>query len=444
MHGVDLQINAKYIVPVEPINTCHENHSILVDHGKIIDICPTENANTNYQAETVWDLPEHVLMPGFVNAHGHAAMSLFRGLADDLPLMTWLNEHIWPAEGKWVNENFVEDGVKLAMAEMLRSGTTCFSDMYFYPDIVARIAHDTKIRAQLAFPILDFPTSWARNSEEYISKGLQVHDDYRSHNNINLAFGPHAPYTVSDAPLAKIAMLSEELDMPVQIHLHETANEIEEALKNTGMRPSERLAKLGLMTPRLQCVHMTQIDESDIKLLSQSNAHIIHCPESNLKLASGFCPTHQLRNADINVALGTDGAASNNDLDMFSEMRTAALLAKAVANDASALPAFEALKMATLNGAKALGLDDQIGSLAKNKMADITAVKLSDIESLPIYDPISHLVYATSAQQVSHVWVNGEILLQDRIPTTLDLTEIKAAAIKWGHKIKTSDEAHYA
>src|SRR5690606_35412686 len=295
--------------------------------------------------------------PGLVNTHGHAAMSLLRGIADDLPLMTWLEDHIWPAEGRWVSEEFVYQGTLLAIGEMIRSGTTCFADMYFFPEASAKAASEAGIRVQLAAPIIDFPNPWSANAEEAINKFIDLHDTWRNSELVSTAFGPHAPYTVSDGPLRKIATLADELDLPVHMHVHETAFEVEQAVANSGKRPIQLLNDLGLLSPRLICVHATQLDDTDISLLQSSGAHVAHCPESNLKLASGFCPVEKLRRHGINVCLGTDGAASNNDLDMFSEMRTAALLAKAVSSDAAALPAFAALKMATLDGARAMGLD---------------------------------------------------------------------------------------
>jgi len=438
---VDALIHARWIVPVEETNSDKvlDNHSIVLQDGKIIDILHTDAATKKYQSENETHLIDHVVIPGLINAHTHAAMSLFRGLADDLPLMEWLNGHIWPAEGKWVDEQFVWDGSMLAFAEMLRGGTTTFSDMYFFPNTVAKAAHETGIRANITFPILDFPSAWAQNADDYIHKGLQVHDDYRNHPLIEINFGPHSPYTVSDEPFSRTQTLAEELDATIQIHLHETAGEVDDAVKNSGKRPIQRLHELGLLTPRLQAVHMTQINDEDLELLSSSGTHVIHCPESNLKLASGFCPTAKLINAGINVALGTDGAASNNDLDMFGEMRTAALIGKAVAEDASALPAAQVLKMATLNGAKALGIDSRVGSLEVGKEADIVAVSLNSPECQPVYHVISQLVYSCSSDKVTDVWVAGNRVLNQKSLTTLDESSVIKAAIGWANKINQSN-----
>jgi 5-methylthioadenosine/S-adenosylhomocysteine deaminase len=435
--SIDLLIKARWIIPVVPENRILENCALAIHEGKILAIIPTDGAEQRYNAREIVDLGSHAVIPGLVNAHGHAAMSLLRGYADDHPLHTWLNDHIWPAEGRWVGEDFVRDGTELAIAEMIKTGTTCFADMYFYPEQAAQACLDTRIRCQLAFPILDFPTAWGSGPDEYLNKGLSLHDTFRSNHLINIAFGPHAPYTVSDAPLQKIAVLAHEMDMPIHIHLHETAQEVADSIKQYGCRPSQRLMDLGLLSPLTQTVHMTQIDDSDISLLQTSGAHVIHCPESNLKLASGFCPVDRLLKAGINVAIGTDGAASNNDLDLFSEVKTAALLAKAVAGDAAALGAHSALRMATLNGAKALGLDEHIGSLEIGKAADITAIDLGELAMQPVYNPASQLVYTHSGQAVTHVWVEGKYLLKNRELQTLNEREILGKANWWRKQIAT-------
>ena len=433
---IDTLIHAAWIVPVEPENVTLCDHAVAIHEGKIIELLPSNQANEKYQADTIHDLGNHLLIPGLINAHTHAAMNLFRGMADDLPLMTWLNDHIWPAEQDVVSSDFVLDGTKHAIAEMIRCGTTCFNDMYFFPDQVAHVASVAGIRAMVGMIVIDFPSAWARDAAEYFHKGEEVHDTYRHHELINTCFAPHAPYTVSDEPLQKIAVHAEELDVPIVIHLHEIAHEVEESIKATGERPIQRLERLGLLSPRLVAVHMTQIDDTDMALLKKYGVNIVHCPESNLKLASGFCPVHDLEQNHINVALGTDGAASNNDLDMIGEMRTAALLAKGVAQNAEAIPAFNALKMATLNGAKALGLEDQIGSITAGKQADLVAINMSGIEQQPLYDPISQLVYSSNRDQVTDVWVAGKQLLQERNLLTLDQQEILQKSREWQIELK--------
>lgn len=433
--AVDTLISARWIAPVVPAGQILEDCALAVDKGRIVAVVPQSEARKRFAPREHVELPRHLLIPGLINAHGHAGMTLLRGFADDQPLQRWLEDHIWPAESRWVDANFVHDGSQLAMAEMIRSGTTCFADMYFFPDQVAKAAQQAGMRAQITSPVLDFPTAWAQNAEEYISKALAVHDDFRSSDLVTVGFGPHAPYTVSDEPLKRIAILAEELQAPIQIHLHETAFEVQQALQQNGQRPIERLQALNLLSPLTQCIHMTQVDQLDVQILSQTGAHVVHCPESNLKLASGFCPVDQLLKADINVALGTDGAASNNDLDLLGELRTAALLAKGVAGDAAALDAHAALRMATLNGARAMGQEEQIGSLEPGKLADITAIAIDSLEATPLFDPVSHLVYTNCSRDVSHVWVKGKALLRERKLQTLNEQEIRQKAEEWQTKL---------
>jgi 5-methylthioadenosine/S-adenosylhomocysteine deaminase len=435
MQQVDTVINARWIIPVEPEGVVLEHHSLVVNGGRILAVVPSTQVLSSYDARTAVTLDRHVLIPGLINTHTHTPMTLFRGLADDLPLMTWLNEHIWPAEGTWVSPEFVRDGTRHAAAEMLRGGTTCFSDMYFFPDETARIAKQCGIRAVIGLIMIDFPTVWAGDPAEYLEKGLKVHDEYRADSLVRTAFAPHAPYTVSNGPLERIQVLAEELDIPIHMHVHESADEIRQSLANDGARPLARLQQLGLLTPRLMAVHMTQLVDDEIAALAAAGVHVIHCPESNLKLASGYCPVHALSRAGVNVALGTDGAASNNDLDMMGEMHTAALLAKAVAGDASALPAARALRMATLDGARALGLDDSIGSLVPGKAADMAAVDLGDIETQPLYHPVSQLIYSCGRDKVTDVWVDGRHLLRNRELTTVDIDEVRGKAGYWREKI---------
>ncbi|MFI3119594.1 MAG: TRZ/ATZ family hydrolase, partial [Methylococcaceae bacterium] len=392
MH-IDTLIHARWIIPVEPSAVCYDYHSLAIHNGRIIDLLPTAEAEQKYQANTVERCLQHALIPGLINSHTHAAMTLMRGVADDLPLMEWLQQHIWPLEQRWMNAAYVKDGTDLAIAEMLRGGTTCFNDMYFFPEVVAQQAIQHGIRASVGLIMIDFPTVWADNSDMYLEKGLALHAEMRHQSLITTPFAPHAPYTVSDAPLQRIHTLANELELPVHMHVHETLHEINQQLQQTGQRPLQRLQKLGLINPAFIAVHMTQLKDSEIKQFADAGAHIVHCPESNLKLASGFCPVAKCLAAGINVALGTDGAASNNDLDMFGEMRMAALLGKGVSDDASAVPAMTALTMATLNGAKALGIDHETGSLRVGKAADVVAINLDTLEAQPIYDPISHLVY---------------------------------------------------
>lgn len=436
MQPVDTLIHARWVIPVEPEGTVLDRHSIVIHHGRILSVLPTAQARELYCGAATHELGEHAVIPGIVNAHTHVAMNLFRGLADDLPLMDWLNNHIWPAEGEWVAQEFVHDGTQLGMAEMLKGGVTCFNDMYFFPDVTARAAAQAGMRAGVGLVLFDFPTMWGSGPDDYVSKGLALLDEYRHHPLIRTTFAPHAPYTVSDTPLERVRTLADELDVPVHMHVHETADEVSHGITVHGDRPLARLDRLGITSPRLIAVHMTQLTDEEIATFAERGSHVVHCPESNLKLASGFCPVQKLLAAGVNVALGTDGAASNNDLDMFCEMRTAALLGKAVAGDAAAVSAAQTLRMATLNGACALGLESEIGSLWPGKSADVTAVYLGDVETLPVYHPVSQLVYATGRDKVTDVWVAGKHLLANRQLTTLDEAALRARAREWQMKIK--------
>ncbi len=433
MPHYDLLIKPEWLIPIVPEGKVLERHALAVTDGCIQAILPDTAA---VEAREVIDLPGHALLPGLVNAHTHAGLSLFRGLADDLPLMEWLNEHIWPTEARVVSDHFVRDGTRLAAAEMLRGGTTCFNDMYFFPDEAGRASEELGIRAVLGLIVIDFPTVWAKDANEYLEKATEVHEQFRNSPLIETIFAPHAPYTVSDKPLTRIRTMADELDIPIHMHVHETAQELEDAIAKDGRRPLRRLDELGMLSNRLLAVHMTQLLPEEIERIAECGVHVLHCPESNLKLASGFCPVHALDQAGVNIAFGTDSAASNNDLDMFGEMRTAALLAKGVAGDAGALPGARTLTMATMGGAKALGLDRRIGSLQAGKTADVIAVDLSGLEAQPVYDPISHLVYATHRSQVTNVWVGGERVLRDGQLTRADEHEIAANAHQWRERIR--------
>ncbi len=433
---IDLLINSRWIIPIVPENRVFENCALAIDQQKIVGIYPQAEALSKFNPDSVVDLDDHVLMPGLVNAHGHAAMSLLRGYADDQPLEPWLEEHIWPVENRFLGEQFVADGTKLAMAEMIQTGTTCFADMYFFADSAAEQVRACGMRSQIGFTVFDFPTAGGKDPDDYIHQGLKLRDTYKDNDLIKIACAPHAPYTVGDETLRRIATYANELDMAVHIHCHETAKEIADSVHLYSCRPMQRLDDLGILLPQTQLVHMTQIDSDDIRLIQDNNCHVVHCPESNLKLASGFCPVAELMDAGINVALGTDGAASNNDLDLFGELKTAALLAKGVSGDASALDAHAALRMATLNGAKALGWQDQIGSLEAGKSADIIAVEINSLSQKPLYNPASQMVYTNAGSQVSHSWVAGKALMKERTLLTLNEAELIQTADQWRTQIK--------
>ncbi len=431
----DLLIEAGWVVPVRPDDAVLVDHAVAIADGVIIAVLPVGEARQCFNARETVARPGSVVIPGLVNAHTHNPMTLLRGIADDLPLMEWLQGHIWPIEGAVIGPEFVADGVTLAIAEMLRGGTTCANENYFFPDVQAATYRQHGFRARVGLPVIDFPTAWAQSDAEYFDRAIEVHDQWRDDPLVSMAFVPHAPYTVSDASFERIRMLSDQLDIPVHLHTHETAHEVQESLQKHGQRPLARLDRLGLVNDRLIAVHMTALTDAEIALCAERGVSVVHCPESNLKLASGFCPVAKLERAGVNIAIGTDGAASNNDLDMFGETRTAAQLAKAVAGDATAFSAVSALRAATMGGAKAMGLDDRIGSIEVGKRADLVCVDLQQIETQPLHDVISQLVYATGRHQVTDVWIDGKARLRQRELPGMDLDALIANARQWRSRI---------
>ena len=435
--SIDLLIEAAHVVPVEPHAVVLDDHAVAVHRGEILAVLPIAEARQRYAPTETVARPNSALLPGLVNAHTHNPMTLLRGIADDLPLKVWLQQHIWPIEGAVIGPEFVADGITLALAEMLRGGTTCVNENYFFPDVQAAVYKRHGFRARVGLPVIDFPTAWASSDDEYFERAREVHDQWRDDPLIAMAFAPHAPYTVSDANFERIRMLADQLDLPVHLHLHETAQEVQQSIDEHGQRPIARLERLGLVNDRLIAVHMTQLTEGEIHLCAERGVSVVHCPESNLKLASGFCPACALERAGVNIAIGTDGAASNNDLDMFGETRTAAILAKAVANDAAGFDAFTALRAATLGGARAVGFCNCIGSIEPGKQADLICVDLSPIETQPLHHVVSQLVYATGRHQVSDVWIAGQPKLQSRTLIGFDLDAITANARQWRERIST-------
>jgi len=430
----------RWLVPVCPEGMVLDHHGVLLEDGRITAVAPADDLARTYAHVRVTRLPDHALMPGLINIHTHSAMALMRGLADDLPLMRWLEDHVWPSEQRWVGAEYVRVGSDLAMAEMLRGGTTCFNDNYFFPDVTAAAAERVGMRAVIGIPVISMPTAWAQTEDEYFRRGLEMHQQLLDMPLVTTAFAPHAPYTVSDKAFRRIRSLAEEMDIPVHLHLLETAGEIRDSLDQYGLSPLDRMDSLGLLTDRLLAVHMTQLDDPDIARLGRTGAHVLHCPASNLKLASGICRVAELDSAGINVAVGTDGAASNNTLDMFAEMRLAALLAKGASGDPEAVPAERALSMATINGARALGQEEQIGSIEVGKRADLAAIDLSPLETAPVHHVVSQLVYAASRHQVSDVWIEGRRVLERGALTTLDAERTAYEAEQWGRRLLASDQ----
>ena len=431
----DLIIEAGWVVPVVPHGVVLADHAVVVSGGVIVAVLPTAEARARYQARQVVSRPDAALVPGLVNAHTHNPMTLLRGVADDLPLKVWLQQHIWPIEAAVIGPGFVADGVSLAIAEMLRGGTTCCNENYFFPDVQAATYRQHGFRARVGLPVIDFPTAWAASDDEYFDRAGEVHDQWRDDPLVATAFAPHAPYTVSDANFERVRLLSDQLDIPVHLHLHETAQEVQQSVEQHGQRPIARIDRLGLFNDRLIAVHMTQLTDAEIHLCAERGVSVVHCPESNLKLASGFCPACALDRAGVNLAIGTDGCASNNDLDMVGETRTAALLAKAVAQDAAALDAFAALRAATLGGARAIGFDHLVGSLEPGKQADIACIDLAALETQPLHHVVSQLVYAAGRHQVRDVWIAGVRKLADYRLADMDADALVAKAREWRARI---------
>ena len=433
----DVLIEAGWVVPVVPHGAVLTNHAVAVVGGRIVALLPIDDARLRFEPREIVSRPDAALIPGLVNAHTHNPMTLLRGIADDLPLKVWLQQHIWPVEGAVMGPAFVADGVTLAIAEMLRGGTTCCNENYFFPDVQAATYRKHGFRARVGLPVIDFPTAWASSDDEYFDRAGEVHDQWRDDPLIATAFAPHAPYTVNDANFERVRMLADQLDIPVHLHLHETAQEVQQSVDQYGQRPIARLDRLGLVNDRLIAVHMTQLTDAEIHLCAERGVSVVHCPESNLKLASGFCPVCALQRAGVTLAIGTDGCASNNDLDMFGETRTAALLAKAVADDAAGFDAPSALRAATLGGAKAMGLEHLIGSIEPGKQADLACIDLSQLETQPLHNVVSQLIYACGRHQVSDVWIAGEHKLRQRVLADIDLDGVIANARQWRERIAT-------
>ncbi len=436
MQNIEHLVHAKWILTVEPNQDILENHTICIENGMIKEIIPTSTAKQKYVATRENNYQDRIVMPGIINSHTHIGMNYFRGLGSDLALMDWLHNHMFPTEKKWLSHEFVRDASLFAMAEMIRSGTTCFNDMFYFLSATAEAAIQAGMRACIGMTVIEFPTAWAETTDEYFTKGMDFYEQYKNNPFITTTLAPHAPYTVSDKSFMRIKELAESLQLKINLHLHETQDEINGSIAQFNKRPIKRLHDLGFLSSDVLAIHSANLNEEDLELLALTKPNIIHCPESNMKLASGTCPVEKLRELGINVALGTDSVASNNDLDMLSEMRTAALLAKLSTMNPESLKATDAISLATINGARALGKDKNIGSLAADKAADFITIRIDDIEMLPMYLPAAQIVYASNRQQVADVWVNGKQLMQDRKLLTIDEQEIKQKAMYWGSKIR--------
>lgn len=436
MTKVDTILYCRWLIPVEPNNVFYDNYAIVIDQGKILDLLPQNEASNLYESQDTQYLNDHAVLPGFVNSHTHSPMVLFKGLADDLPLMEWLNNHIWPAERKWLSPEFITDGTELALAEMIRNGTTCFNEHFFFPDEITAATKAAQMRASIGATIINFPTNWSEDEIDAFNKFKEFYDSTKDASPlITISLAPHGPYSVTDSVLEKIKEFNETHHLPIHMHVHETVEEIEDGLKRFGIRPIKRLHNLGLLSNLFQAVHVTQMNEEDLELLVQNQVNIIHCPESNLKLASGYCSVDTFLKRNMNVALGTDGAASNNNLDMIGEMRTAAFIGKTISTSATAVSAADIIRIATLNGAKAMRLDHKIGSIEPGKEADLIAIDLNHFNTRPIYNPISQIVYAAANTQITDVFVAGKQLLKKQELQTLDEHNLQEKAKKWQSRL---------
>jgi len=433
---VDLIIYPRWLIPVEPSAVVLDEHALVIDQGIIIDICPQAEVATRYQANATEYLKQHVLMPGLVNTHTHAAMALFRGIADDIPLKSWLEDWIWPLETRWGSTEMVRDGTLLACAEMLRAGITTFNDMYFFPEAAAEAVDQSGIRASLGILAFEVPTSYGLGADDYLNRGLAIRDALRNHPRLSFMLAPHAPYTVTDKTFERIAVLAAQTGLGIHIHLHETQHEVEESIAQHGERPIARLDRLGILGPQTLAVHIVALNDIDIEMIARQGVHVSHCPTSNLKLGSGFARTRDLSRAGINLALGTDGAAANNRLDLLSEARLAGLIAKGSHHDPSLFPTHQLIYMATLGGARALGLDHKIGSLQIGKHADLCAIRLDEAATLPVFDPASQVVHCAGRDQVTDVWVGGQRVVKMKHLMQISQEEIYLKAKTWQNRFR--------
>ena len=433
---VDLILRPRWMIPVVPAGVVLENRDLVIHESRIVALCPREQTAQRYLASSTEDLPEHVLIPGLVNAHCHAAMALMRGIADDQPLQSWLETAIWPLESRWASTEMVHDGTLLACAEMLRAGITTFNDMYFFPEAAAEVVEQCGIRASLGILAFDVPSAYGHDADDYLNKGLAVRDALRDHPRLSFMLAPHAPYTVSDATFERVAMLAAQTNLGIHIHVHETQTEVDQSLQQYGERPIERLERLGILGPQTLAVHSVALNDADIAVLARHNTQVAHCPTANLKLASGIARTTALQGAGINIGLGTDGAAGNNRLDLLSEARLAGLLAKGASGDASALPAHTLIYMATLGGARALGLSERIGSLEPGKQADLCAIRFDGAATQPVFDPASHILYAAGREHVSDVWVDGQSVVKKKQLAQISEEEVSLKAKLWQNRFR--------
>lgn len=439
--NVDLIVKADYVLKMDSTLSVVNDGAIAVKDGKIIAVAAADSISNAYKSDKTIGGKDTVAFPGLVNTHTHAAMVYFRGLADDLPLKVWLEEHIWPAEGRWLGPEFVGDAVELACCEMLKAGITLYNDMYFFGDAVGKATRKLGMRAIVGVGILDFPSASANTTDEYFSNAENFIRDWTGDKLIVPSIAPHAPYTCSPDNMLKAKKIAEQYDVPLHVHLSETQWEVAEIRTRYGKSPIALLDSMGFLDKRVIAAHCVWPSDEEIEILARTGTGVSHCVESNLKLASGIAPVHKMLNAGVKVTFGTDGAASNNDINILSEMSTAAKLHKAVAGDPTVLDAKKAVLMATRWAAEALGLGSITGSIEEGKAADIVIADLRKPHLTPLYDIYSHIVYSLNAADVTSVIVNGEVLVDGGRLLSADEADLLDKAVAWGKKIKAANSS---
>ena len=407
--------------------------AVAVRDSVIVGVGPQSEILSSFKAPNTYGGKGKALIPGLVNTHTHAAMTLLRGIADDKPLKAWLEENIWPAENRWLDEEFVRDGVRIACLEMLLSGTVAFSDMYFFDEVAGEVANEFGMRALLCAGIIDLPTKTTKGPDDCLRNAEQLYERFKDDDMVRPAIGAHSIYTCSPETLKKSALLARKRGMPIPIHLAETQWEVGEIKSRYGKTPVKHLDSIGFLADDIIAAHCVWLDPEDIELLSTRGVKVSHCIESNLKLASGIAPVPAMLKAGIPVSMGTDGAASNNDLDMFGEMRTAALVHKGVCNDPTCMDAYTVMKMATVEGARALGLD---GTLTPGARADMVVLDTGGAHMAPVYDICSHIVYSAKASDVDTVMVAGRVLVESGQMLHTDEAAIIGKAHEWAERIR--------
>lgn len=433
---MDVLLDNAFVVTVDPEFRIFPRGAVAVRGGSIAGVGASEQVRAQHPDLAQHDCGGQALLPGFVNAHTHVPMSLFRGLADDLELMDWLQNYIFPAEAACLNEQFVLWGTRLSLLEMIRGGTTTIVDMYMFERVVAEECARVGMRGVCGQALIDFPTpdfpSWGAMLD-----GCRDFVTRFKHNGLIVpAIAPHAPYSVSPEHLQEAQKLAEELDCPLLIHLAETKSEHDQVLRERGHSPVTYLDRLGLLTTRLIAAHVVWPDDPEIAVLAERGVGVGHCPQSNAKLASGIAPVVKMLQAGVRVGLGTDGCASNNDLDMWQEMQTANFLQKLANNSPTVMNARETLQLATIGGARAAHLEDKIGSIEVGKRADLIVVRLDSPHQLPVYDPVSQLAYATKSTDVSRVYIDGKLVMAEGVVTGIDVNELREAVAEQSQRVR--------